>query len=285
MTEAEQFGGPTRTKLDKRWVIRMGLITVVLFAFGGWGFYDASVVYPRRGRMHAEALQLEYLRTAQASGQLALASVFDPAGELATLGKREVLELSELDRVRLDWLKALAVPGLGLLKPEHTQMADPAAELERLKAQFQTRAAPPALSQYDILVQWGICALGAGLGAYVLALLLVVRSRVYRWDAGSSTLTLPGGRTLGPGDLDPEDPIDLSKWHKFIVFLRPLSGDIRPIKVDLFRHEPLEAWIKVLVKSAAGEFEFPDEAKAREEAERAAAAAAQPAEGDAAEDS
>jgi hypothetical protein len=272
MTDTEHAVAATRTHLAKTWLVRMVLITVVLFAFGGWAFYDATVKYPSRGERYAEAVQLEYLKAARSGGRLFDASVFDPAGELAKLEAREVTELSNFDHAKREWLQALAVPGLGMLTAEHTQMADPAAELDRLETLFQSQTPPAPLSKHDIAVQWGLCAICWAIGLYMVGLFVMVRSRAYRWDPATNTLTLPGGRSLGPSDLDAADPVDLSKWHKFIVFLRPAEG--ASIKLDVFRHEPLEDWVRVLVKSVDGEFEFPDEVKAREAAEAEAAAAA-----------
>jgi hypothetical protein len=277
MTDTEHDSAPVRTKLAKQWVIRMVLIAVVLWAFGGWAFFDAAVKYPARGRLHAEGVQLEYLKTAQEVGRLFDAPVVDPAGELATLRELDVLEVSKFDGKKLEWLETLAIPGLGLLNPDHTLMNnDPAAELARLQEQLNTRDQVAGLSEYDILLQWAICAACWLLGSYLLGLFLVVKSRSYRWDASSNTLTLPGGTTIAPADLDPEDPADLSKWHKFIVFLRPKEGHEKlgdSVRLDLFRHEPLEDWTRLLVKGADADFEFPDEAKAREEAEAAEAEA------------
>ena len=274
MTETEQTPEITRSHLAKTWVVRMVLIIVVLFAFGVWGLYDAVVKYPARGRLHAEGVQLEYLETADRTGMLYDTPVFDPAGELATLKERDVLELSNFDRLKLDWLKSLAIPGLGMLKPEHTQMADPVAELQRLKEQFQKEAPPAGLSQFDIVLQWAIFVICWGLGAVMLVLFVLVKSKSYKWDPATKTLTMPGGATISPADLDPMDPADLTKWNKFVVFLRPREGHEKlrgPIKLDLFRYEPLEDWVKLLVKAADEKFEFPEEIKAREEAEAVAA--------------
>ncbi len=273
MTDTEHNAAAARTHLAKTWLVRMVLITVVLFAFGAWAFYDATVKYPSRGERYAEAVQLEYLRAARSGGRLFDASVFDPAGEFANLEAREVTELSNFDLAKREWLKALAVPGLGMLTAEHTQMQDPAAELARLEALFQSQSPPAPLSKHDIAVQWGLCAICWAIGLYMVGLFVMVRSRVYRWDPATNALTLPGGRSVGPSDLDATDPVDLSKWHKFIVFLRPADGS--PMKLDVFRHEPLEDWVRLLVKSVDAKFEFPDEVKAREAAEAEAAAAAE----------
>jgi len=268
--------GPTRTSLARPWLVRMIIITVVLWAFGAWAVWDATVVYPRRGRLHAERLQLDYLKAAQSSGQLFSAGVLDPKGTLAELRGRDITQISEVDRAKREWLEALAVPGLGMLDAEHTAMRDPQAELGRLDEYFAKNNAPAGLSAYDIPMQWLIVVVCWGLGLYMLALFAMVRSRRYSWDATTRTLTLPGGEQIAPNDLNPEEPADLSKWHKFIIWLLPRSGHDRltaPIKLDLFRYAPLEDWVRDLVRGARPDFEFPDERKKREEAEAEAAAA------------
>jgi hypothetical protein len=275
MTSTEQPPAQvTRTTLARQWLVRMIIITVVLWGFGAWALYDATVAYPRRGRLHADALKLEYLQVARNAGRLYDTSVLDPKGDLADLRGRDVTETSEFDRAKREWLDALAVPGLGMLDAEHTTIRNPEEELTRLSEFFDKRRAPSGLNDYDILMQWLILVVCWGIGAYMLVLFAMVKARKYSWDADKRTLTLPGGQRLAPADLDPADPADLSKWHKFIIFLRPRAGDTGPkgeIKLDLFRHHPLEDWVRVLVKGADPDFEFPDEKKAREEAARAAA--------------
>lgn len=273
MTETEQPAATARTSLDKRWVVRMLLITVVLWAFGGWAFYDALIKYPARGRAAAEGLQYRYLDELEKNRLLYEAPIADPAGELDRLEARDTLDLSSREAAKREWLKALATPGLGLLNAEHTRIADPQAELDRLREIERTKGFPPMLSPYDILVQWAICAVCWVLGLVMIGLFVSVKSRVYRWDASTKSLTLPGGKTIGPADLDPKDPVDLSKWKKFVVILRPRPGHDRfsgPVKLDVFRYDPLEDWARAMAKAVDPNLEFPDEAKAREEAERAA---------------
>lgn len=275
MTETEQTAGTSKSKLNSKWTSRMLLITIVLLGFGGWGFYDAMIVYPNRGKSFAAYAQKEYLQAAERAGKIYSASIIDPVGELQTLRERDVLQLSEFDRAKREWLQALAVPGLGMLDAEHTRMSDPKAELDRLEERFASETAKAPLHGYDILMQWLICGVCWAFGLYLIVLTLLVKSRTYTWDAQTQTLTTPDGTKITPSDLDPEDPADLSKWKKFIVFLRPrqnhpsLNG---PIRFDVFRYSPVEDWLRVLVKSANPDIEFPDEIKAREEAEALAEA-------------
>ncbi|MEO0716892.1 MAG: hypothetical protein AAFY58_07870, partial [Planctomycetota bacterium] len=66
------------TSLNRPWVIKTVLITLVLWAFGCWAIYDAVSLYPDRGRAYAEKLELEYLRTLESSGSFRTASTEDP---------------------------------------------------------------------------------------------------------------------------------------------------------------------------------------------------------------
>jgi hypothetical protein len=277
MTDTPPPTVKTRSNLSRRWLGRMVFISLFLLGFGAWGYYDATVAYPKRGRSYAEYRQLEYLRQAQRSGRLFESAVFDPEGELERLSERGVLDLTELERTRREWLEALAVPGIGLLTPEHTRMDDPPAELERLEDKFSTQQPGKALSNYDIPMQWVICGVCWGIALYLIVLVSRVRARVYTFDPEVPAITPPGGPAITPADLDPDDPADLSRWNKFIITLRPnpAGGAIRgPVRFDVFRHEPVEDWLRTIIKRANPEIEFPDEAKARLEAERAAASAA-----------
>lgn len=273
MTETEQAGGTQRSGLNSKWVFRIAAITVVLIAFGGWGFYDAVVAYPNRGKSFASYQQWEYLKHAQSIGRILDVGIIDPAGRLADLESRDATGRSEFDRLQMEWLKALAVPGLGMLDAEHTVIDDPRGELDRLTEKFSTGGHLKKLSNYDILTQWLICGVCWAIALYLIVLVLMVKSKVYKWNAESTTLTLPDGTTISPNDLDPDDPADLSRWQKFIVILRPrpahqlLKG---PVRFDVFRYTPVEDWLRTLVKSVDPELEFPDETKARLAAEAAA---------------
>jgi len=260
-TEAQTLE-PTQTGLAKPWVARMVIILIVLIGFGGWGFYDAVIKYPAKGREVAQSMKLEYLHQASLAGRLFDTSVADPVSELKELRSRDLLDLSAFDRAKRDWLEALAVPGLGMLDAEHTQIRDAQQELRDLTEHFKTRNMNAKLSHYDILMQWVILVICWGFAIVISLFMVAVASKKFRWDPRTKTLTLPNGKTVSPADLDPENPADLTKWHKFIIFLRPRDGSAlgtSPIKIDLFRYALLEDWIRELVKAADGEFVFPDE--------------------------
>ena len=141
MTETEHSGDQQRSKLNGKWATRMLLITLVLLLFGGWGFYDAVVAYPNRGKSFAAYQQLQYLQAAQRAGKMFDASVIDPVGQLETLKDQDVLQLSEFDRAQREWLTALSVPGMGTLNAEHDPRLPLEKVLELYRAMVRTRPA------------------------------------------------------------------------------------------------------------------------------------------------
>ncbi|GIK18430.1 MAG: hypothetical protein DYG93_07510 [Leptolyngbya sp. PLA2] len=253
---------PTRTTLARRWLIRVVLITIALWAFGAWGLYDALVAYPKRGAAYAELMQLEYLRTANDRGVLGQASIDDPAGELARLRAKDVTQRSAVEQQRLLWLEALATPGLNMLDPQHTRMENPGATLARLQSEWAQRPAPKPLSWFDLPSQWLILVVCWGFGTWMLILFGMVASKRYSWEPEAQRLTLPGGATLVPADLD---DVDKRKWHKFIVFLKIKPEHVilggRELRLDLFRYNHLESWVLEMEKTA-----FPDRQEEEEEA-------------------
>lgn len=272
----EQTSDLVRSGLERRWVLRMVAIIAVAAAFGAWGLFDATVAYPARGRRYANIVKLDYLKEAERVGQLYSAGTLDPAGDLAKLRAAGVTGRSSAESAKLKWLEALATPGLRMLNPEHARIDDPPAELKRLEQEIATKGQASPLSSYDIPSQWFIMGVCWTLAAWMGALFLSVATRRYAWSPSEKALILPGGERVTPGDLDPQDPVDLRKWAKFIVRLRFKEGG-REIRLDTFRHSKLEDWVKELVRAVKPGFEFPDEAKKREQAEREAATKAQDA--------
>ena len=43
---SKKFAGPTKTVLNRTWLIKVVVMTLALFAFGSWGVYDAIAAYP-----------------------------------------------------------------------------------------------------------------------------------------------------------------------------------------------------------------------------------------------
>ncbi|MGE3107997.1 MAG: hypothetical protein AB7G11_10910 [Phycisphaerales bacterium] len=127
-----------------------------------------------------------------------------------------------------------------------------------------TKKTPSGLEVYDLWSQWVFVVVGYGGAAYILMLLLRVSSRKFRFDPSSLRLTVPGGATVAPADLQ---EVDKRRWHKYYVTLITKGGVSHTL--DLMRYVPLEQWVLSMEKAA-----FP-EAQAEAEAEEAAGEAEQ----------
>lgn len=236
------------TTLRPAWRLKMIIFIVVALGVGAWGYYDASVAYPRRGERHAEFLEQRYLQAIDANPRRRLtpetASVERPAERLEEL--REFLDsdrtMSGIEQAEYQWLRALAT--VHKLTPERTTFEDPRARLTTLTNEWATRNPPKPLYWYDLAIQWLIFGLFTGVGVLLLFWVGLVSSRRYRWEPESRTLTLLSGEKITPSDLA---DVDKRKWDKFLVFLRirddhPTLGG-REIKVDLYRRAMIEGWI------------------------------------------
>lgn len=258
--------------LGKRWVRKMAIFIVVLIAFGSWGLYDAVWVYPARGERYATWAKLAYLEAARNANQEDFgiferdASVPNPREELERLRAADQRQRNTADaantqsnrrlraimlNARLAWLEGLT--RIGRLDPERTTIENPRTELERLQSELTTAARPKPLSRWDIPSQWAIMGVCWALALFMLVRALGVASRKYRWDESTMTLTLPGGQTLTPDDLE---EVDKRKWDKFIVFLKvkpshPSLGG-QEVRCDTYQHDELEEWILAMERKAFG---------------------------------
>lgn len=226
--------------LNNSWLIRMGIITLVFLGFGVWGWYDAMIAYPQRGQKVAEFMEKEYLAKADEQGRLVNTSVPEPASTWATL--RGGGASSELDQLKFMWLDALSI--VNRLSPEYTTIADPAARLASLQAEWKSRTSPKRLTRLDIPTQYLIMVSCTTIGLLILGVILKVSKKKYTFDPATTTLTLPGNHIVTPADLA---EIDKRKWHKYIVFLNikpdhPGLGG-KSIKIDLLRHAKVEQWV------------------------------------------
>lgn len=259
-----------RTSLHRPWVAKMAIFFVILVGFGTWGLYDATVKYPQRGLRYAEYCRSVYLEVAQSAGELSRdrLTVDDPAAELGRLTTRQRQgTLTGFERARLEWLVALS--RIGRLDPAHTDFRDPARpdpaqELQQLRAVWNTRDRPSALSAYDIPVQWAFTGIGFA-GALALAVVFIrTATRTYRWDPAEKRLILPDGASIVPADIE---EFDKRKWHKFYVFLRLRPAAVgaagRPrapvVKLDLYRYARLESWVLEMERTAFPERAATDE--------------------------
>lgn len=257
---------PGTSRFAPRWWMKTLAFAVVLIAFGSWGLYDALVAYPERGIADAEHKQLEYLRAWATSGRLGDPSVAEPAAELERLKERsrQPSMMSQADPLRLRWL--IALDKVARLTPEHTRIDSPSERLQELEQAWTTKTPPKELSAYDIPAQWIFVAVGYTVGPWLLLRFAGVMGKKYRWDPDGKKLTIPGGHTITPADLE---DVDRRKWDKFIVFLKinashgALAG--QEVKIDLYHYtQSVEDWVVALEHAA-----FPDRAieDAEEEAE------------------
>lgn len=260
-----------KAPLNPRWTFKLGVIAIIVFAVGVWGYLDASVIYPKRGEKYADWAKWQYLDQAKKADQedfgifLRDSSVTNPKEELERLSEPSRVSQNQQDAgnpsssralrasmqvARKRWLEALKV--VGKLDPENTRFESPQRTLDELATKWSSsKGNPKPLSAFDLMVQWlimGVC--------FIVALIMVVhmirvRSRRYAWDPESMTLTLPGGESITPDDLE---EIDKRKWDKFIVFLRikgehsELGG--QEVSVDTYQHLRVEDWILAMEAKA-----------------------------------
>ncbi|TVQ60861.1 MAG: hypothetical protein EA378_10580 [Phycisphaerales bacterium] len=262
-----------KTTINRPWAIKSAIIGLAFLAFGLWGLYDALVAYPKRGVGYALKAEQLYLQAAHDMGRILRAGVETPDAELTELRRRAAAgeQLNAREAQLMEWLEALGT--VGRLDPAFTDLprdrgddpvgaavradaegADPepvpvridggVSRLQELNTYWATRTPPKKLRGYDIPSQWVILAIGGGVGLYVGFLFFKVGTTTYRWEPGAKALTLPGGATILPSDLD---DVDKRKWEKFLVFLKIREGHEtlggQEIKLDLYRHAPLEDWV------------------------------------------
>jgi hypothetical protein len=248
------------TRLNRPWLWKMALFGVFCVGFGVLGLYDAIISYPRRGEAFASYAQWQYLEAADHKGPLGQSvSIPDPKAELQRLRGSSP---QGLEQARFVWLNSLSK--IGQLRPERTVMLNPSADYAQLKkiwtegdpANPKPKPQPKELATLDLPFQWVIVALGFGGALYLLVLFLGARGKRYSWDESTRTLTIPGGATLTPADLE---DVDKRKWDKFLVFLKIKPGHPtlagQELKLDLLRYKPLEDWILEMERAA-----FPDRA-------------------------
>ncbi len=252
------------------WRLKISLIIVGLFGFSLWCLYDAVIAYPNRGMEYAEYMERAYLETrASAVGRTLRVDdvgVTDPRAELERLRDRRDtgVTLTETEAARKEWLRSLSV--VGRLDPELTSYAgvEPQERLSELEARFGTSNPPKRLSSFDIPVQWIMLAVAMVLALYCVARIVMVRSKVYKWDPQEQRLIFPDGLELTPDDLA---DVDKRLWRKFYVDLEvrddhPQAGG-KSIRVDLYRRAHIEDWILEMERTR-----FPE--RSEEEAEAAA---------------
>jgi hypothetical protein len=259
-----------KAPLNPRWRFKLGIIALIVFLVGCWGLWDATSVYPNRGKKFADWAKWQYLEESKKADDedfgifLRESSITDPQEELERLSApdREAqnrqdagnpgssrAKRASMQVARLQWLEALDV--IGHLDVEHTTIESPQRELEALRTQWATAQQPKPLSHFDLLSQWlimGVC--------YSVTLLMVVHmmrvaSQKYTYERSTMTLTIPGGASITPDDLE---EVDKRKWDKFIVFLKikdahPTLGG-QEVKVDTYQRLLIEDWILAMEAKA-----------------------------------
>ncbi|MFT5425036.1 MAG: hypothetical protein ACI89L_002843 [Phycisphaerales bacterium] len=286
MTEAEQptQTGVQRAPLNKVWVVKIVVITVLLLGFGAYGMYDAMSAYPKRGATYASYCQWQYLmKLKEAESEqpgifASEGSVPDPDEAYTRLTDPETLSRirinagdhastitlrSQARLQRFEWLKALRT--IGAMEPTNTTIASPneaLGELDRFWARQESQ--PKALASYDIPSQWLIMGVCWFIGSWLILLMLKTMLRRYTWDPSEFRLTTPAG-SFAAGDLV---EVDKRKWDKFIVFLRLAEGHAmgsKEIKFDTYRHAKLEGWILAMEEERFGPQEDGEEPGGEEE--------------------
>jgi hypothetical protein len=258
-------GDVQTTSINRSWMIKMVIFTVVLLGFGLWGLYDATVAYPERGAQYADYAKYRYLDAAKLAGKLALtAEMGDPKARLAELDSKV---RSGTEQEEHEWLTALS--RIGKLNAESARIDSPNKTLDELSAKWSSMQHPPALAAYDLPLQWSFVLVGFGFGAVVIYNIMRSTSKRYSWEESATALTLPDGRRVTPDMLA---DVDKRKWHKYFCSL--VFNDGAPsAEMDLLKYQGLEEWVLTLER-----VRFPD--RAAEADALAAAEEAAPAQGE-----
>lgn len=222
--------------------------------------------------------------------------------DLRTAAKGESMQAREaqMDLAKLEWLNALdrawrlntAPKTLGELKnPDRTLKYDMTkaegisvasadgksttlslqALAGELTAVWNTTKQPKPLSGFDMPVQVIFVVVGYGFAAYLLFLLVKTsaKARQYQWDDATQRLTLPGGASFTPSEID---ELDKRLWHKYYVTVITKSGSH---KLDLLRYVPLEEWVLSMERTRFPERAAEDAAAEQKDADAAASAKAE----------
>ncbi len=127
---------------------------------------------------------------------------------------------------------------------------------------YWSGARPTPLSAFDLPVQWLFVAVGFGLGAYLIFLLVRCKTQAIRtrFEPETQRLSLPSGASFVPADLE---DLDKRLWHKYFVIA--ILKDSSQHKLDLLRYVPLEDWVLEMEKTR-----FPERAAEEAAAKKAA---------------
>lgn len=193
---------------------------------------------------------------------------------LAARGETMQAREAQMDLAKLEWLDALArawrsntaLKPLGELKsPDRTlkydmtkaegvsiakgDQAKSTLSLQALAGEltnvWNTTKQPKPLSGFDMPVQFLFIVLGYGIGLYLLFLILKAKALAgqFQWESSTQRLTLPGGASFTPAEID---DLDKRLWHKYYVTIATKGGSH---KLDLLRYVPLEDWVLAMEKT------------------------------------
>ncbi len=148
------------------------------------------------------------------------------------------------------------IKGIGLVTSDGSAPTELAPQrlLNELVQKWNTGDQVKPLSGYDMPLQWVFVVLGFGGGAWMLLTMVRAASKTYRWEPGTQTLIMPGGKRIVPADVK---EFDKRRWHKFFVTLHLKDGSSHTL--DLLRYNPLEEWVLAMERTA-----FPESAAPRE---------------------
>jgi hypothetical protein len=152
---------PQSCTLNRTWVLKMSIFTLILVGFGFWALFDASILYPARGLEYASLKLRDFLQKADEAHLLRADKLAmpDPAAELArlepkindlrSLAQRDGSEArtAAMDAARYDYLTALDI--VWKLGPGETILGEPDPQIG---AQSGTRRS----LRYDIAKAEGI---------------------------------------------------------------------------------------------------------------------------------
>lgn len=264
-------------KLSPRYWIKQVILIVLVAGLGVWGFLDGFIIYPAQAVKFAQWTEWEYLSflespppTASAGANLGVASIPDPVDAYDRLGNPGYnRNPATLNDVRGNWLDALAIAGR--LESQYTTYPRDNSEEGQVGSAFERldelrdawgdvdRAnAPKRRSRFDIMAQYPIFLVGAGLAIYFIYGLVRAVGTRYAWNPDTKRIALPGGIEVSPEHVA---EFDKSQWHKFYVVLH--LNETHPthagknIKVDLYRHQGVEDWILEMERER-----FPEQAEA-----------------------
>lgn len=250
------------TRLNGKWLFKMGLFLVALLGLGLWAAADAFWLYPARGRHHADFACRAYLECLSKEGRLlAAAAIPDPAAELKNLDAANAMESQSCDAFKHVWLTslsrirsldavtrenqaAIAAAGGPLGLSTETMFADPSATLTDLSKRLGTSNAPKPLNAFDIPLQYLFLILGFGGTLWLALFLLRCKGVSFSYDPAEKRLFLPSGKSFVPADISVFDKRD---WHKYFVHVTLASGPPE-MKLDLLRYVPLEDWLLEMEK-------------------------------------